>query len=129
MRISDWSSDVCSSDLVHREVVDAVFPGVPVQRLDLDAGLVVLEDELGAVRRGRHVVVGHRHGTVGAAHLAAGGLQAGESLRRGHFMDEMQVDVQQAVALVIDINQMAVPDLVVKRARRGYGGWSVLYSL
>src|SRR3546814_4631799 len=43
MRISDWSSDVCSSDL-----------------------LVILEDELGAVRRGRHVMVGHGDRAVGA---------------------------------------------------------------
>src|SRR3546814_15818692 len=40
MRISDWSSDVCSSDLGHAEIAGAMLPpphgvwGLPVEQLD-----------------------------------------------------------------------------------------------
>src|SRR3546814_3895446 len=33
MRISDWSSDVCSSDLLYQQVVDLIAPNVGVEFL------------------------------------------------------------------------------------------------
>ena len=67
-----------------------------VQRVDLDAALLVL-DALGPVDVGRDVVVGHRDGLLGRAHLAAGHAQALEGLRAGHLVDEVAVDVEEAV--------------------------------
>ena len=44
-------------------------------------------------KRRRRVV--HRgHGALGAAHREAARAQAGEGLRRGHLVDEVQVDVE-----------------------------------
>ena len=56
-----------------------------------------------AVRRavGRDVVVGGRQGLVGTADLPIGKTQTVEGLRRGHLVDQVQVDVDQvAVDLV-----------------------------
>ncbi len=50
-------------------------------------------------------------------HLAAGIAQAFERLRRGHLMDQMAVDIDQAGAVRLLVDQMIVPDLVVKGAR------------
>ena len=46
---------------------------------------------------GGHVVVGGRQRLVGPAHLAAGHPQPLEGLRRGHLVDEVQVDVDQVL--------------------------------
>src|SRR3546814_12796116 len=46
MRISDWSSDVCSSDLCHSTVDDSFAPGIGHRRdgwpnLDLNPGAII----------------------------------------------------------------------------------------
>ena len=51
------------------------------------------------------------------AHLAARQAQAFEGLRRGDFMHEMTVDIEQAGAVLLLMHQMVVPDLVVERTR------------
>ena len=51
------------------------------------------------------------------ANLAAGHAQAFESLRAGHFMDEMAIDIEQAGAVVLPVDQMVIPYLVVEGAR------------
>jgi len=66
---------------------------------------------------GRHVVIDHQQRLVGRVHLAAGQPQALERLRRRHLMDDVAVDVEQAGAVRLLIDQMVGPDLVVKRAR------------
>src|SRR3546814_9443797 len=125
MLISDWSSDGCSSDLddmddalarvVHAEDRHAERGAVLLQSLDLDAALFVL-DALGTVG-GRHVVVRHRQGRLGMAQLAAGEAEPFEGLGRGHLMDEMAVDVDEAGAVVLPVDHMAVPDLDRKSTR------------
>jgi hypothetical protein len=63
-------------------------------------------------------VVDHGERLLRRAHLAAGHAQALEGLRRGHLVDEMPVDVEQAGAVRLDfVDQMVVPDLVVERTR------------
>ncbi len=58
----------------------------------------------------------------GRAHLAAGQAQALEGLRAGDLVDQVAVDVEQAGAVVRGVDDMGVPDLVVKRRRRRGGG-------
>ena len=67
---------------------------------------------------GRHVVVGHGQRRVGAAHLAAGQPQALEGLRAGHLVDQVAVDVEEAGAVRLLVDEMRVPDLLEQRARR-----------
>src|SRR6185437_3763756 len=49
-------------------------------------------------------------------HLALRHAQALKGLRARHLMDEMAVDIKEAGAVVLTVHQMAVPDLVEKRA-------------
>ena len=86
-----------------------------LQRLDLDAALL-LGDALGAVGGG-DIVVRHRQGRLRPVHLAAGRAQAFEGLRRGHLMHQVPVDIDQARAVVLLVNQVVVPDLVEQGAR------------
>ena len=86
------------------------------QRLDLDAAFLVLDAVL-AVGRGRHVVVDHGERLFRMPHLAAGHAQAFEGLRAGHLVDEVAVDIEQAGAVVLAVDDMVVEDLVVERAR------------
>src|SRR3546814_1100815 len=51
------------------------------------------------------------------AQLAAGEAEPFEGLGRGHLMDEMAVDVDEACAVVLPVDHMAVPDLVKQGAR------------
>ena len=69
---------------------------------------------------GRDVVIDHGERLFGRADLAPGRAQAFEGLRRGHFMDEVAVDIEQAGAVIGVVNQMVVPDLVVECGRFGH---------
>ena len=74
---------------------------------------------LGAIG-GRDVVIDHGQRLLRRVHLAAGGAQAFEGLRRGHLVDQMAVDIEQAGAVIGFVHQMVVPDLVVQRGRFGH---------
>ena len=50
-----------------------------------------------------------RHG------LRPGELQAFVGLRAGHFVHQVAVDVEQRGAVVLDVHDVAVPELVVER--------------
>ena len=86
---------------------DPELLAVALQRLDLDPGELVGDQarRLGAV--GRHVVVGRGQGLVGAADPAAGQPQPVEGLRRGDLVDQVEVDVDEAVGDLVGL-----PDLV-----------------
>ena len=70
---------------------------------------------------GRHVVIDHAQRLFRRAHLAAGEPQTLERLRARHLMDQMPVDIDQAGAVRLFVDQMVVPDLVVKGAGLGHG--------
>ena len=73
---------------------------------------------LGLVRSdGRHVVIDDEQRLVRRVILRPVIAQAFERLRRGHLMDDMPVDVEQAGAVGLLVDQMVGPDLVVERAR------------
>ena len=66
---------------------------------------------------GRHVVIDHQQRLLRRAHLAAGQAQALERLRARHLMHEVAVDIDQAGAVGLLVDQVVVPDLVVEGAR------------
>ena len=68
-------------------------------------------------RGGRQVVVGDGERQVGPAHLTPGQPQPFERLRRGHLVDEMPVDIDEARPVLAARNDMRVPDLLVQGAR------------
>ncbi len=96
-------------------IFDAEIGGVFGQRLDLDAALVVV-DALAAVGC-RHVVIDDGKRLFRRAHLAARKAKAFESLRARHFVDEVTVDIEKAGAVRLRVDDVVVPDFVVKRAR------------
>jgi hypothetical protein len=57
-------------------------------------------------------MVGDREGRFRMPDAAAGGAESFESLRAGHLVDEVAVDIEEAGAVLLSINQMSVPDLV-----------------
>ena len=101
-------------------VFDAKIGGVPGQCLDLDAAFLVL-DALLSLGRGRHIVVDDGKRPFRMTHAAAGKAQSLEGLRAGHFVHEVAVDVEQAGAVILPVDQMVVENLVVKGARCAHG--------
>jgi hypothetical protein len=100
-------------------IFDAEIGGVLRQRLDLNAAFLVLDAEF-AVGRGRHVVVDDGQRLRRLAHRPAGHAQPFEGLRAGDLVDEMAVDIDQAGAVFLPVDDVVVKNLVVKRARCGH---------
>ena len=101
------------------EILDAELARVLGQRLDLRRGFRIV-DAVRAVGR-RHVVVDDGERLLRRADLAAGHAQALEGLRARHLVDEVAVDVEEAGAVRLRVDDVVVPDLVVERARLGHG--------
>ena len=81
----------------------------------VDLELRVIADALAAV--GGDVVVDDRDGRVRAAHSAPGLAQPLVGLGRGHLVGEVAVDVEQAGAVFLHRDDVAVPDLFEQSAR------------
>jgi hypothetical protein len=52
--------------------------------------------------------------------LAVGKAQAFESLRAGHFMHKVTINIEKAGAIGLLINQMIIPDLVIECTWRSH---------
>ena len=99
-------------------IFDAEFPGVLRHHPHLFDALRIGVG-LGTVG-GRDVVVDHGQRLLRRVNLAARGAQAFKRLRRGHLVDQMAVDIEQAGAVFGFVHQMVVPDLVVQRGGFGH---------
>ena len=75
---------------------DAELAAIGPQRFDL-LPRNRIGDRQAAIGR-RHIVVGRGDGPLRPANLAAREPQSLESLRTGHFMDQVQIDVQNILA-------------------------------
>ena len=84
---------------------DALFARVHVVELNAEVGAVLaqsgnlrggnlVDDVQAALFGGGHVVIDRCDAPVGAAHLASGQPQPLECLRRGHLVEQLQVDIQ-----------------------------------
>ena len=91
--------------------IDAELPGVDRKLLDLRAALGVLDRQRAV--GGRHVMVDDRQRALGGAQLPAGGAQPLEGLRARDLVNEMAVDVEEAGAVLLAVNDVIVEDLVV----------------
>jgi hypothetical protein len=105
----------------------AEFGDVVVQRGDL-----FLADRIGDAvvaqlpAGGGRVVVGRGHDGADAPDLAPGLAQALEGLRAGDFMHQVAVDVEDGGAVLFGVDDVLVPDLVVKGA--SHGGFLVVWQ-
>jgi hypothetical protein len=57
-------------------------------------------------------MVGDREGRLRVPDLAAGGTESFESLGAGYLMDEVAIDIEEASAILLPVDQVSVPDLV-----------------
>ena len=114
LRADDVDDALAAVELV--VIFEAEIAGVLGERLDLGDAFRVLVG-LRAVG-GRDVVIDDREGLLGVAHLAAAQAQALEGLRARHLVDEVAVDIEEAGAVRLPVDDVVVPDLVVERARR-----------
>lgn len=108
--------DDALTQVIHREVMDTGILGVLVKSVDLNTAVFFL-DAFGTVR-GRNVVIRNGKGQFRVAHFAAGIAKAFESLRAGHFMNEMAVNINQAGTIILRIDHVTFPNLVKKGFRR-----------
>src|SRR5262249_47966580 len=113
LRADDVNDALAAIELI--VIFDAEQLGVLGEGGDL-AGALRIVDALGTVR-GRNVVIDDRERLFRRAHASARDAQALERLRRGHLVDEMPVDVDQAGAVWLLVDEMIVPDLVVEGTR------------
>ena len=94
------------------EFADVVVQGGDLRFADGVGDAVIAQLPAG----GGGVVVGSRDDRAGSPNLAFGHTYALESLRAGHFMHQMAVDVQNGGAVFFGVDDVFVPNLVVKRA-------------
>ena len=104
--------------VVHLEFEDAEVIAVLVEGLHLQARHFIgdgFQAALALGLGGRHVVV--RGGDVGvdAPWLAAGQTQPLKGLRRGHFVEDVPVDIDQRRTIIATLYLVRIPELVVQR--------------
>ena len=68
-------------------------------------------------------MVHHREGEIGAAHFAAFRVEAGKGLRRGAFVDQVAVNVNERGLPGFFADHVGIPDFLVESFRR-HGGFS-----
>ncbi len=106
---------------VHVKEAHTGFAAVFLEGFKLEPGVRV-NDREGAVGGGNGVVH-HGEGEVGAADFAAFRAQAGKSLGRSAFVDEVAVDVDDRGLAGFFADDVGVPDFLVQRF-----GWHGLHS-
>ena len=89
------------------------FTDVAVQGFHLLTGNRVENAPLPVI--GGRVVVGRCNDRIHAPGLAPRQLEAFEGLRAGDFVHQVAVYVEQGRAVVLDMDDMAVPEFLVKR--------------
>ena len=89
---------------------DAELLAVALERFHLHAGELVLDPRRDRRAVGGGVVVGGGERAVGPADSATGEAQPVEGLRAGDLVDEVQIDVDQAVGDLVGL-----PDLLEQR--------------
>ena len=90
-------------------IEDALVLGVPDE---VWGRAVAARVRAGAGVGGGDFVIDQGVGGSRPAHAAAGHAQTLEGLRRGHFVDQMAVDIEQAGAVRRALDDVGVPDLV-----------------
>src|SRR3546814_15264809 len=109
MRISDWSSDVCSSDLPFYRPVDRRDWGCS-WITDMESPRKLRNEEAGELVADQHETGGHQHG-VGRESLACERIAAAPEPHR----DEDRAERQQLPDLAADIERQEVGDQAITR--------------
>jgi hypothetical protein len=70
-------------------------------------------------------MIGHCQSHLGMTKRPTGHSQTFKSLGAGHFVHQVTINVEKASAIVLNINQMGVPDLIEQCAGLGHA-WNFL---
>ena len=99
-----------------REVhLGAELPDVCVESLDLQLGKRIAHSREALVPiRGRRVVIGGGHHRLDTPGLAGGGAQSFIGLRARYFVNEVTIYVKERRTVVLGVDEVAIPELVVK---------------
>jgi hypothetical protein len=102
--------------IAHREILDPEPARIVDQRLKLRARLFI-GDAGGSARLTdcRHIMVRQRQRAIGPPYRAPRRGQPRERLRRGHLVEQVQIDIEQGLAIILG-DGMRIPDLVIERA-------------
>ena len=114
LRDSEFGADDVHDALVAAEQIeqnDAVALAGGFERIELRARVMV-QDGQGTVLGGDRVVH-HGEGQVGAANLAAVGLETRKSLRRGDLVDQVPVDIDERRLAGGLVDNVGLPNLFV----------------
>ncbi len=105
-----WTMPCLSCALMNAVEQDVELPAQFCLQLRnlLDAAMLI--DDRQAAVIGRDAVIHRGKGAVGPAHCDAALAQPFEGLRRGHFMHQVQVNVQDGRAVRVLRHHMRVPD-------------------
>ena len=109
--VDDGSSDDTLAQIIHFEFGNPQFIAILIQCIDLQAGNRIM-NTLAAIS-GRNIVICGRKCAVWTAHFTTGGRKTFEGLRRGYFVDQMSINVEQDGAVILLIDDVAFEDLVV----------------
>jgi hypothetical protein len=100
--------------IIDFEQLDAEIGTVPSQGIDLK--LRVFRNVF--IQVGGDIVIDHRQGEFRTPDFPARHAQPFERLRARHLMNDMSVDIEQAGAVLLLIDQMRFPNFIEKRAGR-----------
>ena len=107
------------ADIRNRIIVNAKISCVFIQRFHLNAAFGIV-DAFGTIQRGGHIMIWHSNGFFRRAHFAPVHSKAFKSLRAGHLMHKMTVNIQQTSAILGLMRHMRIPDFIVKCFRGGH---------
>ena len=107
--------------VIHLEFEDAEVVTVLIQGFHLNARHFIrdgFQTALALCLGSRHVVIRGRDIGVDAPRFAASQSQPFKRLWRGHFVENVTIDIDQRGTIIPLFDEMVVPQLVVKRFRR-----------
>jgi hypothetical protein len=107
------------ADIVHAEIFDIELACVVRKRLHGQRGFRIADAELAV--GGRDVVVGHCERELGTAYAPAGFAQTLERLGARNLVNQMAIDVENARLAGLLVDEVALPDFIVQRARCACG--------
>ena len=111
---------------VHVEEANAGFAAIFFEGVELKLG-VLIENGEGAVGGGDGVVH-DGEGEIGAADFTALGAKAGEGLRRGAFVNEVAIDIDERRFAGFFVDDVGIPNFLVERFG-GHGGGRMILAL
>ena len=116
-RTSDMHNTL--TQIHHTNMVNAEFSTVFFKCLNLNTALLVFNgfNTSGAVSC-RNVMVSDSKRFRWHANLTTGHSQPFKSLRAGDLMNEVPINVKKAIAVVLFIDKMRLPDFIIERRMR-----------